>query len=209
MNKICVITPFLNKEIKEGFQIEEMSSGPLYSQGSNASISLVSTKMGSTFVGDAVLSLAEEPYKYLVFFGACGAVREDKHLAIGSLLSVAAAQAQDSFINVLQRRPVSDTFPADLDFSSLPKVNCLSIGSLRLEKQYLETLPDNIIDVVDMETAAFFAAARAIRKKAGAILFVSDILDETSFYAVNKPQLKKITREAAVKTLECTKTLIS
>ncbi len=200
MNDLCVITPFLNKEIKEGFQITEMSSGPLYSKGSNDSFSLISTKMGSTFVGDTVLSLAEEPFKQLIFFGACGAARKDKALAVGKLLTAATVQAQDSFINVLQRRPVIDSFQADLDFPSLPKVNCLSIGSLKLEKQYLETINDSKIDVLDMEAAAFFAAARAIRKKAGAILFVTDILNEIPYYAINSAEIKKLTRAAAEQT---------
>mgnify|MGYP001611933560 CR=1 FL=1 len=56
--------------------------------------------------------------------------------------------------------------------------------SLKLEEENLGFLKKERIGVVDMECAAFFAAASFIKRKAIAIFYVSDIIGKQPFYSI-------------------------
>lgn len=207
IKETCVLTPFLNKNILDGFRITKQKRGAVYSVGTNGLFSLIHTGIGSTFVGDAVLYLENTPCKNLILFGSCGAVKRTKKLGVGDIVTVKKALCQDSFVDMLLERKTRDIFYPDRNFlakissNKLPEVTCLTVGSLKLEEEYLERLRYGSIDIVDMETAAFFAAAEFVRKKAVAILFVTDILKSFPYYNVlkreNRALLKSLTRKAS------------
>ena len=198
IKETCVLTPFLNKNILNGFRINKQKRGAIYSVGENGLFSLIHTGIGSTFMGDAVLYLENTPCKNLILFGSCGAVKKTKKLRVGDIVTVKKALCQDSFVNMLLKRKAKDIFYPDknllvkISSHKLQGVNCLTVGSLRLEGEYLECLKYGAIDIVDMETAAFFAAAKAANKKAAAILFITDTVENFPYYIALKKENKNI-----------------
>ena len=212
IKETCIVTPFYSKETLEGLKIPEVSRGLLYSCGNNDSISVIITKMGAGFVGDAVLYLKNTKCKNLIFFGACGALNQT--FKIGDMALIEKAYSQDSFANMLLKRKLSDTFYPDsaLFKKLLPyvtKTNCLSVGSLKLEEEYLETLKNMPVDVIDMETSVFLLASTHIKKKAAALLYITDILKVNPYYNTfkkdNLQNLKNITANCAKNLFELIK----
>ncbi|MFC1577107.1 hypothetical protein ACFL42_00640 [Candidatus Omnitrophota bacterium] len=211
IRETCVITPFFSKSVLSGFDIKAFRKGLIYGVGDNGSFNLITTGIGAPFVGDAVLYLEDTPCKNVVFFGSCGAVREKRHLKIGSLTAVKKVLSGDSFIDILLKRKPKGPFYPDKGLlggflssgenSSIKEAVCLTVGSLKLEKEYVSSLKEGSIDVLDMETAAFYAAAKHIRKKAVAALYVSDILNRAPYYEIirpkNKPFFRSITENAS------------
>ncbi len=208
IKQICIVTPFLSKDMLQALWIKELSRGILYSAGHNNSFSLIVTRMGSGFTGDAVLHLKNTPCRHALFFGACGST--DMSRGPGSMIAVNEACAQDSFVNMLLGRGSQDTFFPDREFHervmakakelSFSEGRCLTAGSLALEADYAASLP-RPVDVIDMETAAVFAAAVNTGIKAAALLFVTDVLSHYPYYHAfdkkNAPQLKSIVAKAS------------
>lgn len=219
LRNTCILTPFITGDILDGFKIGKMSKGVLFSVGSNDMLSLIYTGMGSAFLGDAVLYLKNTKCKNLILFGSCGVVKDNGSLNIGSVVTVERAIAQDSFVNMLLKRKTKDAFYPDRgllgkvfsfkDKYNLEKVSCLTVGSLKLEEEYIDHIKDDSIDIVDMETAAFYAAAKYVEKKAVAILFVTDILKKFPFYVAikseNREALKNLTNKISKLVYELVK----
>ncbi|MCB4792134.1 MAG: hypothetical protein LHV68_09625 [Elusimicrobia bacterium] len=200
IKETCVIIPFFSKDIINELKILEINRGLLYSAGSDDNFSLIITKMGAGFVGDAVLYLKDTKCKKLIFLGSSGAV--DKGLAIGDAFLAEKAYSQDSFVNMLLKRKTLDVFYPDKELlsgfsSDIIKGACLSVGSLKLEEEYLDLLKNHKIKVVDMETAAFLAAANYVKKPAVSLLYVTDILKSNPFYGTFKKENMETVRNAA------------
>lgn len=195
----CIISPFINREMLMGLRIEQRTKGALYSVGWNNIFSLIVTKMGAPFIGDAVLYLQDTPCEHLILFGLCGAL-PGKGIERGTMYIVQAAFSQDSFVNMLLKRECQSVFYPDesivkallnsQDSVILNPATCLSVGSLKLEEAYLDNIQHKKIDLVDMETAAFYLAAKHVNKKGVSILIVTDILKEYPYYkALDKTNL--------------------
>ena len=211
IKKTCVLVPFLTKEILKEFGIETLSKGALYSVGDNGSFSVIRTGVGPTFLGDAVLYLEEASCENLIMFGSCGAARENAELAIGNMVLIEKALSQDSFTNTLLKNNIHGEYHPDKALhnkfisgeyeKTLRKASCLSIGSLKLEEEYLKAIDSSSIDVLDMETAPFFAACGEAGKKAVSILFITDILGRFPYYMAlekeNREIFRNITRKSA------------
>lgn len=212
LKETCVITPFCSREIVTGLQISNLKKGFLYSSGNNDIFSVIITKMGAGFTGDAVLYLKDTNCKNLIFFGSCGAIRND--IRTGSIIIVKQSISQDSFVNILLRRKSYDIFYPGKDlferitlndkYSKLIKATCITVGSLKMEKQYIETQKSQQIDVVDMETSAFLAASKYIDKNAVSIMFVTDNIKNYPFYKAFKDvnKIKEISFNASNKLFE-------
>ncbi|MFH1995371.1 MAG: hypothetical protein ABIJ27_00045 [Candidatus Omnitrophota bacterium] len=210
IRKTCLVTPVLSKVMMKALHVERMYPGAVYSTGDNGSFSVVATRIGAPFVGDAVLYLEDTPCRDLVFFGSCGAAKASKKLALGALCIVKKALSQDSFVDILIQRKPSGRFYPDADFYerivsedglSVP-VTCLTVGSLKLEVSYAASLKKERIDILDMETAAFYAAANHSSRRAIALLFVTDILKKIPYYEAltkeNRPRTLAIAEKAAL-----------
>ena len=204
VKELCVVVPFCTKGMLEEFKIGRLSKGILCSSGNNELFTHIVTKMGSTFFGDAVLSLKGSACKDIVMFGACGAVEKEDGKSIGDIVKIEKAISQDSFVNVLLNRKPQDKFCPNETFlssSSIKKAICLSVGSIVKEKEYLKAINDSSIDVVDLEASAFYAAANDVGLRAIAFLYVTDIVGEHSlaeaFGFENMNKIEKITKNAA------------
>ena len=216
VKKLCVLTPFLTKEMAAGLCIEMRDKGTIYSCGSNDIFTVIRTGMGTAFLGDAVLYLRDTPCETIIMFGSCGATGSKNNLNLGNLTIVKKAWVQDSFINMLAMKKPQETYCPNKKletaihcFNKTIKANCLTVSSLKLEESILELLPENTIDIIDMECGVFYAAANHIKKRAVALLAVTDILGQYPYYASltaeNKSSLKRIMKDSSKKVYEIIK----
>ncbi|MCK5706227.1 MAG: hypothetical protein KAI43_01145 [Candidatus Aureabacteria bacterium] len=206
IKETCVIIPFFSKEILKGFKVDKLNKGMIFSTGCNDIFSLICTGMGSAFAGDAVLHLEDTKCKNIIFFGSCG-ITKASLLKRESITIVQKALSKDSFTDMILNKKALDLFYPDKDLLNILKKaldpvicsNVLTIGSIKLEESYLDRFKDLDCDIVDMETAAVFAAASSINKKAAAILFTTDHIKEFPYYTAFKKENLPIIKETAYK----------
>ncbi len=194
VKRTCVLLPLLSKKIVQQLGVRHLSRGRIYSAGNSAHFTLIRTGVGPTLAGDAVLYLADTSCRDIILFGSCGLVAGAEDIRRGSLLSPSICYAADSFTMLLQgdSRPW-DPYRADdnlhgqfLKFCGAEIVNnavCLSIGSLNMEDELLPLFESKEIQALDMECASVFAAAAHTRRRAVALLCVTDIVGEKAFHA--------------------------
>ncbi len=208
IKETCVIMPFISREAARAFSIKSLSKGGLYSVGDNGYFTVIHTGVGPTFVGDAALYMAGTPCRDIILFGSCGAAREDGRFTIGDAGVVGRALSQDSFTSMLHKKETGASLYPEPGLSralSSPgvarEITCLTVGSLKLEQEYLDFLKDGSIDAVDMEAAPFFAACASVKKRAASVLFATDSLKSLPYYmamrGANRPRLNEIVRESS------------
>jgi len=189
----CLLMPMLRKDNLKYLGIKELSKGILYSSGNNPSFTLIRTGIGPSLLGDAVLYLGETPCQNIIVLGSCGLVREEKNMDIGTLVTPSISYSSESFTDMLlKEKKVWKSFKASesllvkfLDANKkhdIQKVTCASLGSLKLEEDYIDTLEAKNIQVVDMEASSLFSAAAYIHKKAMALFYITDIINKKPFY---------------------------
>jgi len=196
-----IITPFLSiKKIADNFDsIEKSFNGFYFYKGITGSyngerITLISTAVGPTSVGDAVLFLKDCPQiKSVLFAGSVGALKEDA--ALGEVYTVKEAISGGSFENYLELsmddlekylsgRRHRGRFSEQASVPEIKEIKVLSIASLAFETpENLKKLQELGIEGLDLETAAFYAACNKINVPASALLFVADLPLKQSLFA--------------------------
>lgn len=191
---LCILMPFLNKAITQGLSLSERFSGKPYACFQHEKFTLIETRIGPLFTGDAVLNLKNSPCEKILFIGACGSLDKIR-CPIGSIVSPTACYAVESFTQMLNKKILfEDLIPALSGTSmscspNIEPVQCASIGSIMLEDKYKQHFLDQHIDVLDMECASVFAASGSINLSASAFLYVTDIIGETSPYEISDPEI--------------------
>ncbi|MFA6218076.1 MAG: hypothetical protein WDL87_10550 [Candidatus Omnitrophota bacterium] len=194
----CILMPLLAKDTLSTLGIEKFKRGKLYSAGNTKHFTLIVTGMGAGFVGDAVLYLKDTPACKVLLLGSCGLVSAKPGFDIGSLVSPVKSFSQESFAGMLSKQEYKNiSFLPDNDLSQLlleagsglgiKKVQCSTVSSLKLEEERVDLLSADGIDVVDMESSAFFSAASHAGLKAAALFYVSDIIGEKPWYRALGP----------------------
>jgi len=194
ITKNCILVPFLNKKIKSSFGLQKISKGLLYSCASVKNVTIIHTGIGASRVGDAVLYLEETECQNIFLYGACGATQTPSQLRIGELISPASSLAAESFSQIVEGRLGSlKTYEPNKALlkkllhasggAAIKKVRCITFGSLKLEDQFLTFFEKNKIDSLDMECSSLFKAAQKTKKRAAALLFVTDIVKTKPFFA--------------------------
>jgi nucleoside phosphorylase len=188
--------PFVTKGILREFEIEALSRGRLYSSGNGEICTVFHTRLGGVFTGDAVLYLSETPCRKLYFLGSCGLLQRTQGLKIGSIVSPSHCYAQESFTSLLSN-PASPgilTTPDSILYrvlinsggkGEIKEVIGISSGSLKMQPEKRGEWQKRGVQVVDLESAAFFAAARHIELSAAALMVVSDIVEVRPWYQEN------------------------
>ncbi|MDO8602907.1 MAG: hypothetical protein Q7O04_03545 [Candidatus Omnitrophota bacterium] len=187
----CVLMPLIPKGSLECLGVKKFSKGRVYSSGNSSSFTLINTLMGAAFTGDAALYLSQTNCKNLILFGSCGLVKPCENLDIGSLVAPIECYSMESFSDLLLQDHKFKTFYPDDGLlrsflktnTSVLEVNCATLGSLKLEEDYLSLFSEKNIQVVDMECSGFFSAATQKNLKAMAIFYISDIINEKPFYS--------------------------
>ncbi len=212
IKKFCVLAPFYDQQLLKVLGVPKLRKGTIYASGNSEHLSLIHTRMGATFLGDAVLYLEDSPCQYLVLLGACGATGAGQdHLDIGQLTTPRGSYAVDSFSQTLSRQTIPPAFfPADNELLDLTfrlsqgQVRsveaCCSFASFALEPEYSGYFERHKINILDMETAALFQAATVTQKKAAALLYVTDILNvkhaHRAWSVLDKIKIQKASQKA-------------
>lgn len=188
----CVLLPLLAKGMLEGLGLRALSKGKLYSSGQGKDFTAIITGVGAGLTGDAVLYLAETRCRNIILFGSCGLVGKKAGLDIGSLVAPVLSYSFESFSDMLFDKKIErESFPADKGLienfleahGEVKKVNCATLGSLKLEEEMTDLFLGKDIAVVDMEASAVFSAAQSINRRAMAIFYVTDIINQRPFYS--------------------------
>jgi len=193
----CVLTPFIMPQVLNHLGVRRLAKGLLSSSGQTKDMTFIKTHMGALFAGDAVLQLKDTGCETVIFLGSCGLINRNSGLDIGSVVVPTSAYSIESFSDLVNERELNihPAYPDDGILQaintfdkSIPPVSCVSFGSMELEDNYRPLFSRLGTDVIEMECAALFNAARHINKKALAILFVSDVLGEKPFW--RQPDVK-------------------
>lgn len=195
------MVPFLIPGLLKTLGIGSLKKGKLFSTANTDTFTFIKAGIGTLFVGDAVLYLEETACQEMIYFGACGLVQETDRLTIGSLVSPRECIAFEGFTDVLLKHtdnitthyPDQELFPSFLNNKpgqNIQPVVGMSIGSLKCEEFYKEFFDKKGVEVVDMECSAFFSGAHYIKRKAVALLYVTDIIGKKSFFEPWEPKDK-------------------
>ncbi len=191
IQKTCIIAPFLTKGLTEDLRISSLQKGKPFSTGQGPSFSFIYSQIGSPLVGDAVLHLKDTPCQHVILLGACGLIRPVSHLGLGSIVTLDKSLNLESFSKLLKKdinnldwhyahQNLLDRFISYVGPDNITRINGATLGSIKLEENFVDFFIQNKIDCVDMESSAFFSAAFHIQRKAIAVLYISDI-----FHAYN------------------------
>jgi purine-nucleoside phosphorylase len=201
VQKTALLLPFVPPRALEILGIKTLANGTVFSSASTGNLTVIKTGMGAPFVGDAVMYLSGSPCQNILFLGSCGLINRKLGLGIGSLVIPSAVFGMESFSDILTGRlqePVAVHPDSGLlnDFTEVTGLDIqrsagISFGSFYHEDAFMTVFRRLGVDVVDMECAALFSAARKTGKRALALLFVSDILGEKNFYSELSPEDKK------------------
>ena len=186
----CVLCPLVPKGALDEFGVKTLSKGKIYSSANTPSFTLINTGMGAALTGDAVIYLADTGCKNIILFGSCGLVKSSDGLDIGSLVAPMGCLSMESFSDMLLKKYGFETFYPDKDMvesflnknKGIRKVNCATIGSLKLEEENLSLFAEKDIQVADMECSCVFSAAMDKNIKAMALFYISDLVNEKPFY---------------------------
>jgi purine-nucleoside phosphorylase len=126
----------------------------------------------------------------MILFGSCGLVKSSAALGIGNLVTPVECYAMESFTDMLLKYHTFKTFYPDQSIlesflkidNKAQKINCATLGSLKLEEEYLCLFAEKNIQAVDMECSAFFSAAAQGHIRAMALFYITDIINEKPFY---------------------------
>jgi nucleoside phosphorylase len=193
VGETCVLVPFAPKSLLRVFGVERLNRGQLYSAAAGGLGTVILTRIGAVFAGDAVLHLAETPCREIVFIGTCGLISPDFPRRIGSLVCPAAWYAKESFSELAagDSHPGPRIFPDPALRRSLLRAAGLeeedgpagvSFGSLRLQDELLPEWRGRGAEVVDLESAAVCAAAAETGIRAVSLVAVSDIVGVRPYY---------------------------
>ncbi|MBU1998693.1 MAG: hypothetical protein ABIG46_03420 [Candidatus Omnitrophota bacterium] len=208
----CILMPLLSKHALEIMGISRFSKGRLYNSGKSRYFTLINTRVGHSFVADAVLYLKETSCRRIILFGSCGLTREGLGLRIGSVVTPYRCYERESFSQMLLDNKVPKLYYPDREFLAqfleinkeavIQKVTCSTLGSLKLEETMQDVFIRENIEVVDMECSAFFSAAESASISALALFYISDIIHKKPFYfpldTRSKKDLDKAIKKASI-----------
>ncbi len=190
VKKTCILMPIIRKDILNLLGVKELLRGKLYSTGNSKNFTLIHTGIGPALLGDSVLYLNKTQCQNIILFGSCGLVSKEKDLDIGSLVTPSKCYSHEGFTEMLLDDkknseafyPDKSLYEAFLKNNNIKEVACATLGSLKLEEDYVERFKKRNIQVVDMECSSFFSASKHIKKSALALFYITDIINEKPFY---------------------------
>ncbi len=204
VRRTCVLLPFVHRDIRKGLGIGRLSKGLLYGAAHTDLFTVIHTRIGSAFLGDAVLYLEETGCRNVVLFGACGSAGGSGAASVGDLICPFGCGDAGNFARMLTKpsapwsifyadKEIHGSFMETARGRGVLDARCLSVGSLKIEETLLGFLREKGAKVFDMECASLFAAARFIRRSPLALLYVTDIVGEKPFYDIAVPERAAIT----------------
>jgi purine-nucleoside phosphorylase len=158
--------------------------------------------------GDAVLYLKETQCENVMLFGSCGGCA---NIEIGDLVLIEKAYNFESFSDMATSnrhwtgieasKEIFEEFYRQNRDERIIRTNSAACASLILEKKFLGFFKENNISALDMESSIIFCAAKEIGVKFGAVMYVSDHIENKPFGSVldmkNKMELSQARKRLA------------
>lgn len=193
VKETCILMPLLSRNVLGCLGIKELSRGKLYGSGNSEFFTVIHTGLGPALLGDAVLYLSQTQCQNIILFGSCGLVEEKKGLKVGSLVTPSVCYSLEAFSEMLLKdkkdwkafypdKNLFENFSNTKKPQDIKKVICMTLGSLKLEEDYLQQFKKRGVQTVDMECSALFSAAAYIGRKAMAFFYITDIVNKKPFY---------------------------
>ncbi|MFH1776040.1 MAG: hypothetical protein ABH952_00535 [Candidatus Omnitrophota bacterium] len=200
ISSAVIISPFISvKKIARHLHNSKFFKGALYEgvigRFAQREITYIKTGIGASLIGDAVLSLPDKKYAGVYFLGAVGGINK---LNIAELVIVKQAKADGGFVAIIEEKdkistaisycPDKRLLAQGIEFlkkniQEIRQVNVATLSSLFFEtKQNICRMQKMGIEAVDMELAAFYAAAKKRGIPALGLCFVSDLPGEMVFW---------------------------
>ncbi|MFC2061093.1 hypothetical protein ACFLUV_01120 [Elusimicrobiota bacterium] len=198
INKNCILLPANDRGLFKLLKISKVHRGMFFDVADCEQCSLISIRHRS-FAGDCVLMLEDTDCANLILFGSCGGLS-------GSIIGEKAViekslnlESFSSFLNIdntipefiYPDRDLTDRFISYTGADSIEQKACAAVSSLVLEERNVELLSSLGISCVDMESSMVFAAARETKRKAMAVLYVTDLPGEHNFYDDYSNEIKE------------------
>jgi len=186
LKDICILTPL---PVKFFSDVKNLKKGFLYSTGDIKNISIVFSKMGQTFIGDAVMYLKNTKINKFIFIGLCGSVY--KNLKIGEITVPSKTFSFESYTDILEKKLNKKIYKPNFDFKkhigikNFKKSTNITFSSFYFEKKYLNFFKELKIDTVELELSSFFSSTKLAKKQNIGFLIISDYI-ENNFTDINK-----------------------
>ncbi|MBF0331986.1 MAG: hypothetical protein HQL17_08650 [Candidatus Omnitrophica bacterium] len=196
IQQTVVIMPFDIPKVAGQLGILHMTNGKLFACGQGHGFTLIRSGMSAGFVGDCVLRLKDTPCTKIIFLGTCGLIERKPGLDIGSVVTPGPVHAFESFSEIITGNlKTPTTVHTDMSFvkGKVPIAGCISFASIHEESKHTHTFRQLGADVVEMECAAFFLAAKHIGRISSALLIISDIIgDENICFKLSDDNKKSL-----------------
>ncbi|MFH1798702.1 MAG: hypothetical protein ABH844_05135 [Candidatus Omnitrophota bacterium] len=176
-----IVTPFIPlKQFGRHCESVKTFKGRLFSgiivQKNDRCFAVIQSGIGKSLIRDAVMLLGSTPVKHVIFLGAAGGINDT---AIGDLVLCENNRADKAYL-----KSAEEFFKRQIkDERVFKKGNIFTVDSLMDETE------ENLCDIkkkgfiaIDMELSAFYSAAAEIKRKAVALVFVSDLPLEKPIY---------------------------
>ena len=180
----CILTPLDEVDLFAGSRAGGRAPGEYFRVADSPHATLIGTRY-SLLAGDCVLGLADSPCRNIYLFNCCGGIGG----GIGAAYLVRKAFDFESFSSMLAGKPEAACYLPDAglagEFSSyarLPEGTCATVGSLALEETLLPRFRALGVNCLDMECSAVFSAATQVRKRALALLYVSNSVPDKPWH---------------------------
>ncbi|MFC1666460.1 hypothetical protein ACFL0P_01120 [Candidatus Omnitrophota bacterium] len=210
IKETCILLPLLRKDILRQLGVKEFLRGRLYGSGNSNAFTVIHTGVGPAFSGDVALYLSQTRCQNMILFGSCGLVKEKDGLRIGSLVTPSKAYALEGFTEMLLKdkkdwnsfhpdTTLIENFLSSNKDRDIKKTLCATLGSLKLERDYVDLFNKKEVETVDMECSALFSASKHTGKRAMAFFYITDIINKKPFYVALEAEDKK-TLSSSIKT---------
>lgn len=187
VRRTCVVCPVNDEELFCGPGEHGRHRGLLFRAAQTAGITVLSAK-NNFLVGDCVLHLKDTPCRNIFLFGSCAGCGE---AAVGDQVLVQRAFSLESFTEMAHFKSKPDIcmpdealntrFLSDFGGQGVRCQVCATVGSVALESSYHSWFLKNRVSCIDMESSIVFSAANYIKRRAMALLYVTDLIQGPAF----------------------------
>jgi len=180
----CILSPLDDVGVFSDLGITGTYQGRFFKTVLTRSATILVSRL-NFLVGDCVLALQKTPCEFIYFFGSCGSTG---HLSVGDIGLVEKAYCLESVTEMLSfRSSLKVVLPDKLLTETVRKSTGLrpmrvaTVNSLLLENAYLPVFSKSAVSCVDMECSIVLSASAYARKKAVALLYVTDKVSANPF----------------------------
>jgi len=180
----CILTPLNEVDLFAGSRAGDRARGDYFRVTDSPQATLIGTRY-SLLAGDCVLGLADSPCRNIYLFNCCGGIGG----GIGAAYVVRKAFDFEGFSSMLAGKTEAACYLPDAglteefsSYSGLPEGTCATVGSLALEETHLPRFRALGVNCLDMECSAVFSASTQVRKRALALLYVSNSVPDKPWH---------------------------